>query len=358
MSTSTIFFSHPPSDRYRLSTAVVHYYDGTVVNVAQVQANADYLALISRLASPPSPLPETPASLLDWLYLNLPRLASIHDSWEKWRRWLNKKLGRPATPDVAILSNLFQGLKEATERELSQSLSHVAVSAPSLPSLTPEDINDALDYLGLRSWMDDSPFYPPRIVEADAVYAAYGNGLCTKYQDLFRCWDEFDELPTPTVLFISFSRHLLYISIIEPIQGRAFDDFTTDESHLLDFDAGLDQLTNGDVSPAVFWDHIRQQILMFWKTVPRPLSQFLLAGENATHERFLDAVADALAEAVPPAMPVNMKLIADPTFAAARGVALYARRRQEVQHDCTEGEYCDIKRCKERNQRIVADELR
>lgn len=245
----------------------------------------------------------------------------------KLRRWLNKKLGRPVTHEVAILSDLIQGLKKATERELSQSLSHVAVTAPSLPSLTPEDINDALDYLGLRSWMDDSPWYPPRIVEEDAVYATNGNGLCTKYQDLFECWDEFDELPTPTVLFISLSRHLLYTSIIEPIDGQAFNDFTRDKSQLLNFDAGLDHLTNRDVSPAVFWDLIRDQILMFWKAFPRPRSQFLLAGENGTRERFLDAVADAIAEAIPPAMPLNMTLIVDPTSPAARGAALYARRR-------------------------------
>lgn len=65
VSKSTIFCLHSPFDKFRLSTAAVHYYDGTVVNMAQVQAIADYLTLIARRASPPSLQPETPASLLD-----------------------------------------------------------------------------------------------------------------------------------------------------------------------------------------------------------------------------------------------------------------------------------------------------
>jgi hypothetical protein len=40
--------------------------------------------------------------------------------------------------------------------------------------------------------------------------------------------------------------------------------------------------------------------------------------------------------------------LVDPVFAAARGAAIYARRRQEAPADCVELETCEEKRNRER----------
>lgn len=286
-------------------------------------------------------------NILDWL--NIP----------VWQRWVNKKLNYPTTPDVSILSTLLADLKDATERELSQPLARVAITTPSIPALTPEDINDALEYVGLASWMGEPEFYPSRIVEADAVNAATGHGLCSNYKDLFSCWDDFDELvemngfsfpvgaPTPTLFFVSFTRHHLYTSIIRPTSGKALDWLTQDKVQILDFDAGLDKFTSEDEG---FWDRLRGRILELPRAWPRSVDRVLVAGECVMDYRFCGVLEDVLAGLNQGRGKENLLGSEtgvpglDPTFAAARGAAVFARRRQEVQGDCTELEKCEVER--------------
>lgn len=54
----------------------------------------------------------------------------------------------------------------------------------------------------------------------------------------------------------------------------------------------------------------------------------------------------------------KIQLAIDPTFAAARGAALYARRRQEVPSDCYEKSECEEMRSRERLHTSTREELR
>jgi hypothetical protein len=76
----------------------------------------------------------------------------------------------------------------------------------------------------------------------------------------------------------------------------------------------------------------------------------LLGGENATDSAFLATLRDALAKLSPVSpLSVDVDTIEDPTYAAARGMAVYARRRQEVPGDCMERRMCDERRENERS---------
>jgi hypothetical protein len=113
------------------SIAVAYFYNGTVINLAKVPATPAYRAFIEPLGNatllgPPS-------------YL------------AKWKRWLNKKRGLAATADVEVLAFLLIMLKSATLDALAQSIDRVAVTQPSIPALTQEDLKDALEYADLRS---------------------------------------------------------------------------------------------------------------------------------------------------------------------------------------------------------------
>ena len=65
-------------------------------------------------------------------------------------------------------------------------------------------------------------------------------------------------------------------------------------------------------------------------------------------------------------LKTNIPVLADPvisktidlTFAGSRGAALYARRRQEVQADCTERSKCEEIREREHVRLPLKDELR
>lgn len=283
--------------------------------------------------------------------------------WGAWLRWFNKKLGHPikAYNDVEIISELLQRLKIATESEISQPLDRVAVATPGISALS-SLINAALEDLNLRTWVGDSLWYPRRFAEGDAIYAANGFGLCTNYQDLWQCTDEFDSSPDTQVYTIFFSRHVLYTSIIETISGEALSRFNWDEVQLWDFELGLDHLLQTNDSQDALWSRLRSQLLALPRGYPYSLSPILLAGEGATHPRFLASVRDSLAELMP-ILPMDLQTnvpnhansaivsnIVDPTFAASRGAALYARRRQEVQGHCTEPSECESIRERERER--------
>ncbi|KAL1849210.1 hypothetical protein Plec18170_007501 [Paecilomyces lecythidis] len=206
-------------------------------------------------------------------------------------------------------------------------------------------------------------------MEADAVYAANGYGLCVNYYNPFECTDEFEELPNSHVFTIFYSRHVLYTSIIAPISGEALSRFNWDEAQLLDFEVGLDRLLHINESDGELLSRIRSQLLVLPREYPYPLTHILLAGESVTHPRFLAILREALAE-MESLSPANIQTnipdhggsaiaskMIDPTFAASRGAALYARRRQEVQPGCTELSECEEMRKRERAGLPLKNEL-
>lgn len=324
---------------------MVHYYNGSVVEVAQIQGNSEYLTYMARLVSSSEPQGETKSPTQ-----RIARWLSISDAWSrKCGRWLRKQLGYSAKDDIEIISDLLRELKESTEREILQALDKVAVTIPDISSLGQKTINAALEDLGLRTWLGDSVYYPRRLVEADAVYAANGYGLCNNYQNIFECTDEFYDLfASPAVLLVSFSRHLLYTAISTPIYGEALAIVTNDEAQILDFEVGLDRLLQDDSQ--ALWERLRQQLLVLPRESEFTVTHVLLAGESATNPQFLAVLKDALSE-LSPILSQDLKMTVanssttlNPTFAAARGAALYARRRQEVQADCEEPPECEIMR--------------
>lgn len=337
---------------------MVHYYNGTGVEVSKVLGNPEYLELMARLTitSKPSPdstldfISERPSRLVEYL------LPDVSSPWRDWWHRLNKKLGRPVkADDVEIISDLLHELKVSTEKKISQPLDRVAVTDPGFQSLNTATINAALRMLDLRSWIGrDSIYYTQRLVEADAVYGANGYGLCTNYLDRSDCINEFEESPDNNMFLVSFNRNLLYASIVEGTASEAFSRFAYVAVQLVDDELGLDRLLEKDES--ALWDRLRSQLQILPREYEYAVTHLLLAGESVTHPRFLATLRDSMSELS--LGHVNIKLAIDPTFAAARGAALYARRRQEVQSDCTERSECDERRMHERLYTSTQDDLR
>lgn len=160
------------------------------------------------------------------------------------------------------------------------------------------------------------------------------------------CWDEGSELPRRLGLFVSLTRHALYASL--DTMQEAFRRWAPDGPRVLDFGAGIDGrgrfADDGD-----YWAHIRSRIVEVARQGKRPIEILLLGGENATDTMFLATLRDALAPLTPELLVnVDIVKVADPTFAAARGMALYARRRQEAPGHCVETPNCDEEREEQR----------
>ncbi|KAJ5223223.1 hypothetical protein N7468_007765 [Penicillium chermesinum] len=355
-----IGFDLTPS--YGVSAA--HYYNGTVVEVAQIQGKPEYLELMKRLANGAEHPLYRPAKLRPKGYVQNPGFLSYpFTSLFEWL-YMKRNPSRHEEVDEAhelqILIEMLGDLKHDTERKLHHSLDRVAVTSPDLHALSPGLVNFALQQTDLRTWVGDSKFYPDHLVEADAVYANNGFGLCENYHDLWECEDEFDYTDTSAVLFVSFSRQSLYASIIEPIHGQALARFTRDENNVLDFEVGLDRLLQAEPSE-LLWARLRSQLTGLSRPWRSTITHLILAGENATYPRFVAELKDAfvgLPQLATGIMPVKDDAKGDLTFAAARGAALYARRRQEVQSDCSEPPTCELSRRTERLQGSLKDELR
>jgi hypothetical protein len=344
-------------------TSAVHYNNGTVVEVVQIDGKPEYLELMTRLAKGGKPILIEDQGILQKSYF---KLFSLLDSFfgvpfparVGWR-WLNEKLERPVeSDDINTISEMLWNLELATEKRIRQDLNKVAITTPDIPTIGHEMINNALQELDIQTWTGDCPWYPRRLVEADAVYAAYGYGLCKDHHDLWECTDEFEWAGSPVILFVSFTRHLLYASITIPTHGEALLFLACDEINYLNFELGLDRILEAD-DPDFLWARLRDEIINFSRSSEFRITGFLLAGESTTNPLFQANLKDALAELSefdiePKIAPfalmgsVHGEKSMNLTFAAARGAALYARRRQEVQCDCSEIEECELSRQKER----------
>ena len=310
-----------------------------MLDIAKIPAAPEYRDLLERLGN--APLPAPPGRI------------------SQWQRWWNKKRGLPATTDIGVLSSLLSSLKSATSTALGQPVYSVAVTRPSIPAVTLEDLDDALEHAGLVGWLGDSGGSQPRhVVESQAAFAGNGHGLCTLYRDVMACWDEGSALPRRLGLFVSLTRHALYVSL-DTMQG-AFSRWTPDGPRVLDFGAGIDS-RGRFADNSEYWAHIRSCIVEVGQQGTKPVGILLLGGENATDTKFLATVRDALEPLAPELLANAIVRLADPTFAAARGMALYARRRQEVPGRCVERLNCDEEREEQRTRgaevRIVRIEL-
>ncbi|KXX75399.1 hypothetical protein MMYC01_208133 [Madurella mycetomatis] len=282
--------------------------------------------------------------------------------WEKWRRSMNKKLGRPATPDVGTLAGMLMILRDTVSRALASPLDSIAVSHPPISGLAAYDLSDALEHAGLQSWLTSEPaeagLYPARLTEAHAVFAAYGQGLCNNYKDLFECWEEEERMVHHTVLLVGFTRRDLRAEVVSLRAPFEWDQGVVEM--FVDLGAGLDGMGNFE-SAVAFWAHVRDRLTAIARRAR--LTRVMFVGENVTDPMFIDVLKDALArsgytvgggviqdEAHILVVPASDDMV-DPQFASARGAAQYARWRQEAPFGCRERRECEEERERERAQK-------
>ncbi|KAF9760967.1 hypothetical protein IL306_004035 [Fusarium sp. DS 682] len=293
--------------------------------------------------------------------------------WNKWKRSLNKKLGKPATEDVGTLAEMLVCLGDAVGGALNISLDRVAVTYPPIPGLATYDLSDALEYAGLRPWIapngelprpevewpfSSSGLYIEKLSEAHAVMAAHGLGLCENYKNLFDCQEEEEFLPLEKVMVVGLTKVDLRAEVI---MARAPLDYFSNKvlDRFVDLDAGLGACGNFD-SDRAYWDHVADRLknLLGKQPTKDPLTQVMLVGENSTHPIFLAALWDAMEHS---GYGDDSMLVVkgggddmiSPLFASARGAAQYARWRQEAPIGCQEWIDCqDGQRREEDNRRV------
>ena len=134
------------------------------------------------------------------------------DAPRQAQRRRRKSQGLPASEDVGILAEMLAALRTAAEGYLGNSIYYALAACPNLVALYREDIEDAFEYLSLRSLDNPNNLY--RLFREPAgAEASYGLGLCHEPSNVDRCNKEQHEMPITTVLTVLYTRNALCVEV-------------------------------------------------------------------------------------------------------------------------------------------------
>ncbi|ORY15619.1 hypothetical protein BCR34DRAFT_598351 [Clohesyomyces aquaticus] len=297
------------------ATAAIRHENETIDDLLRIEADSGYINLMSRWA-------------------DITTKQNCSTPWEKvqcrlarQKRNVNKWLGRPATPDVGILSAFLTELKSAVEGTIGLPLTRAYPVFPMLPALEEEDIQDALEYTGIK-WLFAERRSYHTFWETNAAYAGLGYGLCELWKDAGQCEDQERKIPLEPILFLDFDNS----SFAASLQGMStvyMHYNITSQAHL---DLGWFNMPTDDVPRAKFLARIQEVIVDVGSTLVRPPTKIILLGEYADDEDFREAVKAAIWELLEfdasSLLEANMMKRGEPMMLAARGAAEMAGRAE------------------------------
>jgi hypothetical protein len=221
-----------------------------------------------------------------------------------------------------------------TELRLNQNINATITAIPHVPGLRREDLEDAMEYAGLKL-LRSYNFYGG-VDEVSAAYAGLDNGLCHNPEDTKSCEDEEANMRSSQVLSISFTNYMLSLRMSSCRAARICWDYNSEENSGL----GL-RFEHRYGAELEYWAHVRRSIRRFaevaWK-----IDKLHVFGEAASNEHFQEALRGALRDLEPRAalaMGASEKM--DPLSLAARGAAEFAKRFQVMTWGCQEPSSCN-----------------
>ena len=169
--------------------------------------------------------------------------------------------------------------------------------------------------------------------------------------------------------------HELYVSLDR--YKAPLEHHEDTEVRLVNFELGSSKIPSN--TERDYWDLVKQALQKPCSNCDCQLTKLVLSGENATNSVFLNVLRDALninlrSPRLEPStedvihvparetaeddiskikLEEHLNRMADPTFAAARGAALYARIRQVAPVLCMEKTECSSRRDQERDHTIA-----
>jgi hypothetical protein len=158
------------------------------------------------------------------------------------------------------------------------------------------------------------------------------------------CWFEEEDMQPRAVFATGLTEDALGLS-----GGFIISPFNYDRPALVsatNLNYGLARINNFTSSDE-FWasisNYIKDTARQVLELTNTPFTDLLLIGDHGTHPEFLRVLRESLVGLTGDNIAIKT-IIANPTFAAARGAALYSRWRQESPFNCMESSNCDGKR--------------
>jgi hypothetical protein len=316
------------------------------MTVGPVKDSPGYVALMQQLAT--SPIKRMTNGERPPLGVN----ESDRSTWPIYvlyhaKRYLNKLMLRPASPETRILAEMVSKLSLKVVAELGTRVKAAVVASPDRNSFTEYEIEDIFDYLWIENLMKDKhdPLFST-IYSLSASLAGYSQGLCANYTNAYYCTKEERHTPSRRILHLDFSDDGLRLSMDRSNTAR--QSFTPEKSEVylrLSSDHRPEEPVD-DCPPVPkggypYWNSVQTLISDFVGSTPP--ETLLLTGESASDPCFIQAVKNALAS---PTLPIPVMSKRDDSeettrkeaeyflFATAMGAAEMAKRRQEGMARC------------------------
>lgn len=223
----------------------------------------------------------------------------------------------------------------------------VLPTMPNLPGLEEEDLQDALQYIGLRALVTHK--HVRYVWETSAAFAGMGFGLCVHPEDCDACEDEEADMPFRYVLALSLTNKSF--SAAYTYMQSAF--WSSHEAESVRFELGLE-----NEEEEMYWDKVKEAIVGVGWEAKRPLDTLLLLGEGVGHPEFVKTVQEALLKLYQGSGPnIRSWGLGESLYVAARGAAEFAKRAQASPPNCREPARCFENREIDSSQSVLSDEL-
>ncbi|KAE9376330.1 hypothetical protein N431DRAFT_452759 [Stipitochalara longipes BDJ] len=349
------------SDVKSNSTAAVMFENGTIANVGRVEGNNEYNEVLARLSLRDSTHSSPP-------YYNC--TTQTNDLGRQWRRYFRRRLGRPASFDVAILASIISDLKHQTNSFLYNAglgeLEIAFMTALHLPALYAEDLADAAEYAKVQMLtLPGSIFKSPGsdgawvVSEINTAFAGNGLGLSHLYDSPYtkahsldnrqienekadfelrdgrKSDDDKVSMLTPgpwnaTVLSVLFTKTALAAHVLHLDSATSFREGYGTTNFSLELSSQSISIHQTPEHDSIDWHEVRQAIrtvLKPWWDIYHDIRRVIIYGESA-HEDILNAIikeeiqrgqGSDEGEKQPPIFYSE-----DPVYAAAKGAAILA----------------------------------
>lgn len=251
-------------------------------------------------------------------------------------------------PPAGTVGRMLTTLKQAVLAKYQLEVKSALILVPNLAHLQEPSVTSLLiDAMHLAPMSPlpghaDSALRPTPV---GAAAAANGLGLCNTYTKLDECGREEDSLPSTEVLGIEYTNTSLAVFLSGFRASREGLDIINTRKWELGHAHRSTEST--------YWQQVKQtiqEVPLQWPN--KHITDIILLGESSLEPDFLEVLREALHEVLPDwngrlreragSNHLDGSQFIDPTFAAARGAAEFAKRIMEAPDGCLEPQYCKV----------------
>lgn len=217
----------------------------------------------------------------------------------------------------------MKDLKNAAESFLGHEISTALAATPNLIACYREDVNDAFEYLGIKSLENPNNLYR-MFRETNAAVASYGIGLCHNWVDDEACSKEVKEMDWADILTVLYTKDALCVETVLIKSAYAYWPRRV-LPPTMDFHLGSNVIDE-DPDDCTYWSRVNDTVyrgLMGGYIFGHHVHKVFIYGESSYKPKFRQVLEDTVLS-IQGTIPELYDEYQE--YAPARGAAVFAMR--------------------------------